>query len=38
LTGLIRNLAKYWFDWPLRFTSRKDRRLTLGNSLTAGCA
>jgi len=36
LTGLIRNLAKYWFDWPLRFTSRKDRRLTLGNSLTGG--
>lgn len=33
-TGLSRNLAKYWFDWPLRFTSRKDRRLTLGNALT----
>ncbi|MBS0474255.1 MAG: FAD-dependent oxidoreductase [Proteobacteria bacterium] len=36
LTGLARNLAKYWFDWPLRFTSRKDRRLTLGNALTGG--
>jgi 3-oxosteroid 1-dehydrogenase len=31
LTGLAKNMAKYWFDWPLRFTSRKDRRLTLGN-------
>lgn len=30
------NMAKYWFDWPLRFTSRKDRRLTLGNALTGG--
>lgn len=36
LTGLGRNMAKYWFDWPLRFTSRKDRRLTLGNALTGG--
>lgn len=35
-TGLARNMAKYWFDWPLRFTSRKDRRLTLGNALTGG--
>lgn len=35
-TGLGRNLAKYWLDWPLRFTSRKDRRLTLGNALTGG--
>lgn len=34
LTGLAKNMAKYWFDWPLRFTSRKDRRLTLGNALT----
>lgn len=31
---LARNMAKYWFDWPFRFTSRKDRRLTLGNALT----
>ena len=30
------NMARYWFDWPFRFTSRKDRRLTLGNALTAG--
>ena len=30
---LTRSLARYWFDWPFRFTSRKDRRLTLGNSL-----
>lgn len=35
-TGLMRNMAKYWFDWPLRFSSRKDRRLTLGNALTGG--
>lgn len=35
-TMLMRNMAKYWFDWPFRFTSRKDRRLTLGNALTGG--
>jgi 3-oxosteroid 1-dehydrogenase len=35
-TGLGKNMAKYWFDWPFRFTSRKDRRLTLGNALTGG--
>ncbi|WP_298195554.1 FAD-dependent oxidoreductase, partial [Novosphingobium sp.] len=34
--GLARNMAKYWLDWPLRFTSGKDRRLTLGNALTGG--
>lgn len=34
MTNLARNLARYWFDWPFRFTSRKDRRLTLGNALT----
>ena len=34
MTSLARNLARYWFDWPFRFTSRKDRRLTLGNALT----
>ena len=28
------NMAKYWLDWPFRFTSRKDRRLTLGGALT----
>ncbi|MEZ5735650.1 MAG: FAD-binding protein [Novosphingobium sp.] len=28
------NMARYWFDWPFRFTSGKDRRLTLGNALT----
>lgn len=33
-THLTVNMAKYWFDWPFRFTSRKDRRLTLGNALT----
>jgi 3-oxosteroid 1-dehydrogenase len=32
--GLARNMAAYWFDWPFRFSSRKDRRLTLGNALT----
>lgn len=36
MLGLARNLAKYWFDWPFRFTSRKDRRLTLGNALVGG--
>lgn len=35
-TGLARMMANYWFDWPLRFSSRKDRRLTLGNALTGG--
>lgn len=35
-TGLARMMAKYWLDWPLRFSSRKDRRLTLGNALTGG--
>lgn len=34
--GLSRMMARYWFDWPFRFTSRKDRRLTLGNALTGG--
>ena len=34
MSNLVRNLARYWFDWPFRFTSRKDRRLTLGNALT----
>ena len=34
MKNLARNLARYWFDWPFRFTSRKDRRLTLGNALT----
>lgn len=31
---LGKNWLKYWFDWPFRFKSRKDRRLTLGNALT----
>ncbi|WP_395397656.1 FAD-dependent oxidoreductase [Novosphingobium sp. BL-8A] len=31
---LVANMAKYWFDLPFRFTSRKDRRLTLGGALT----
>lgn len=33
---LAKSLAKYWLDLPFRFTSRKDRRLTLGNALTGG--
>lgn len=33
---LAKSLARYWFDWPFRFRSRKDRRLTLGNSLAGG--
>ena len=35
-THLVVNMARYWLDWPFRFTSRKDRRLTLGNALTGG--
>lgn len=31
---LAKNLGKYWFDLPFRLSSRKDRRLTLGNALT----
>lgn len=33
---LGKSLARYWLDWPFRFTSRKDRRLTLGNALVGG--
>ncbi len=33
---LAKSLARYWFDWPFRFRSRKDRRLTLGNALVGG--
>lgn len=33
---LAKSLLRYWFDWPFRFTSRKDRRLTLGNALAGG--
>ena len=36
LAHLAVNMARYWLDWPFRFTSRKDRRLTLGNALTGG--
>ncbi len=31
-----RMLARYWLDWPRRFSTAKDRRLTLGNALTGG--
>lgn len=33
---LLKSLASYWFDLPFRLTSRKDRRLTLGNALAGG--
>ncbi len=33
---LAKMLARYWFDLPFRLTSRKDRRLTLGNALAGG--
>ena len=33
-THLVANMGKYWLDLPFRFTSRKDRRLTLGTALT----
>ena len=35
-THLSLNMAKYWLDLPFRFTSGKDRRLTLGNTLVGG--
>ena len=33
---LAKSLARYWLDLPFRLTSRKDRRLTLGNALAGG--
>ena len=33
---LTKSLARYWLDWPFRFKSAKDRRLTLGNALAGG--
>ncbi|MEM8697427.1 MAG: FAD-dependent oxidoreductase [Pseudomonadota bacterium] len=33
---LVKSLARYWSDWPFRFKSSKDRRLTLGNALVGG--
>ena len=33
---LTKSLARYWLDWPFRFKSSKDRRLTLGNALVGG--
>lgn len=33
---LCANMARYWLDLPFRLTSRKDRRLTLGNALAGG--
>jgi 3-oxosteroid 1-dehydrogenase len=33
---LAKSLARYFFDWPFRFKSGKDRRLTLGNALLGG--
>ncbi|MBA4088969.1 FAD-binding protein [Sphingobium sp. 3R8] len=36
MQNLTFSMARYWLDWPFRFTSRKDRRLTLGNALTGG--
>ena len=30
---LMRRMARYWFDLPWRFRSKRDRRLTLGSSL-----
>src|SRR5260370_20598896 len=29
----MRRMARYWFDIPWRFRSKRDRRLTLGSSL-----
>lgn len=36
LWHLAKSLARYWLDWPFRFRSGKDRRLTLGNALAGG--
>lgn len=36
MKSLTVNMARYWFDLPFRLTSRKDRRLTLGNALVGG--
>ncbi len=36
MKNLVVNMARYWLDLPFRFTSRKDRRLTLGNALAGG--
>jgi 3-oxosteroid 1-dehydrogenase len=36
MKNLTVNMARYWLDLPFRLTSRKDRRLTLGNALTGG--
>lgn len=36
LKNLTVNMVRYWLDLPFRLTSRKDRRLTLGNSLVGG--
>ncbi len=36
MKNLVVNMSRYWLDLPFRLTSRKDRRLTLGNALTGG--
>ncbi|KFG88848.1 Fumarate reductase [Sphingobium herbicidovorans NBRC 16415] len=36
IKNLVVNMSRYWLDLPFRLTSRKDRRLTLGNALTGG--
>lgn len=36
MKNLTVNMGRYWLDLPFRLTSRKDRRLTLGNALTGG--
>ncbi|MCP1470417.1 3-oxosteroid 1-dehydrogenase [Sphingobium sp. OAS761] len=36
MKNLVVNMGRYWFDLPFRLTSRKDRRLTLGNALVGG--
>lgn len=36
MKNLTKNMARYWLDLPFRLTSRKDRRLTLGNALIGG--
>ena len=32
---MFKGLLRYWFDWPLRFKTRRDRKLTIGNALMA---
>lgn len=32
----LKIVAKYWLDWPWRFKTKRDRRMTMGNALIGG--